>query len=53
MLWKLSDEVGCAISKKRALSPEKYKIYIVCHYAPAGNAEGKFKDYVKQFSKSH
>ena len=52
MLWKLSDEVGCAISKKRAPSTDKYKIYIVCHYAPAGNTEGKFGDYVKQFGKS-
>ncbi|XP_063689847.1 fibrocystin-L-like isoform X2 [Bolinopsis microptera] len=53
MLWKLSDQVGCAITKKRASSTEKYKIYIVCHYAPAGNTEGKFGDYVKQFDTEH
>ena len=49
MLWKLSSEIGCAIAKKRASTTEKYKIYVVCHYAPAGNTEGKFDDYVKMF----
>lgn len=53
LLWSLSDKVGCSIAKStRTSTTEKYRIYVVCHYAPAGNTEGKFDTYVKTFGKS-
>lgn len=44
MVWKASKELGCA--KGHSLRGKTISIYVVCHYSPAGNYIGEFKQNV-------